>query len=112
MEWIAKQPEEQNCIPLQFWIHNRAMRIASRQNVQIALMCSGVDKSELPTKDELMRDKGKREELESKVLCMTSNVRDSDAYWQKQRQDLIGSARYFEDPPVYRGITPQNAIFF
>ena len=112
MEWVAKQPEAHTSIALNFWIHNRDTRISCRKNVQVALMCNNSDKSDLPTKGELMRDKGKRQELESKVLCMTSHVRDSDSYWQKIGQELVGTERYLEDPPSYGSRTPQNAIFF
>ena len=112
MEWLAKQPEAHTSLALNFWIHNRAMRISCRKNVQVALMCNKIDKSDLPTKGELMRDKAKREDLESKVLSMKSNVKDSDAFWQKVYQDLVGTERYLEDPPVYGSRTPQNAIFF
>ena len=59
-----------------------------------------------------MSDIHKRAELELKVLMMTSNVKDSDAFWQKENQELVGSSRYFEDPPGYRERTPQNILFF
>ena len=84
----------------------------NRQNVQVALMCSGIDRSCLPTKDELIRDRNKREELESKILCISYNVTDSDPFWRRQCQDVVGATRWLEDPPVYRERTPQNAIVF
>ena len=112
MEWVAKLPEAHRCPALQFYIHNRAIRISNRKNVQIALMRSDISKEDLPTKDELMSDIHKRAELESKVLMFTSNVKDSDAFWQKENQELVGSSRYFEDPPGYRERTPQNILFF
>ena len=46
MEWVAKLPEAQSCTALQFWIHNRASRKASRDNVQIAPLRSGLDKGD------------------------------------------------------------------
>ena len=43
---------------------------------------------------------------------MWSKFRDSDGYWQKIGQGLIGYSRYAEDPPSYRVEVPQNFIFF
>ena len=110
--WVANLPGAQRCPELQFYIHNRAIRIAGLENAQVAVRHSGIDLENLPTREEILHDKDKRAELEGKILCMTSNVRDSDAFWQKQCQDLIGSTRYFENPPKYRERVPQNIIFF
>ena len=80
MEWVAKQPKAHTNVALNFWIHNRKMRISCRKNVQIALMRNNIDKADYPTKDKLMRDKEARENFESKILCMTGYVPDSDPY--------------------------------
>ena len=58
-----------------------------------------------------MHDTKRRQELESKVLCMTSHVKDSDSLWQKICQDLGGTERYLEGPSLYGSRIPQNAIF-
>ena len=75
-------------------------------------MRNNIDKADYPTKDKLMRDKEARENFESKILCMTGYVPDSDPYWQKIRQELEGTERFLEDPPSYGSRIPQNAIFF
>ena len=60
IDHVAMLKKARNCLPLHFWLYNRKIRIASRENVQIAMMCSGVDKSDLPTKEDLIRDKQKK----------------------------------------------------
>ena len=59
-----------------------------------------------------MADSDKRDELDSKVLSMSSGMKDSDEMWREQSHTLIGSMRYFEDPPYYRCATPKSACLF
>ena len=99
MQWISMQPEAQKCPRLQFWIHNRAQRMTGRKQVQIAINHKGINRDQLPTKDQLLKDKTKRDELGSNILCFAAQVKDSDAYWREECQNLIGSKRYFQDPP-------------
>ena len=60
IEWVARLPEAHRCPALQFYIHNRATRIANRKNVQIAVMRNDISREDLPTKDELMSNARKR----------------------------------------------------
>ena len=76
------------------------------------MMCTGVDKSDLPTKEYSIRDKQKREELESKIFSMTPYMKGSDRYWHKKSEDVDGANRYFEDPPPYRERMPLSILFF
>ena len=112
LEWFAKQPAAQKDPRCQFYIHNRDSRNEIRENTRIAVRHSGLDMESLPTNEELIKDTSKRAEFEKKITCMSSNVRDSDGYWRKIGQTLIGYSRYAEDPPSYRNETPQNFIFF
>ena len=59
-----------------------------------------------------MADADKRQELASKVLSMSSGMKDSDEMWRDECHTLIGSMRYFEDPPSYRCATPQSDCLF
>ena len=111
LEWFAKQPAAQKDPRCQFYIHNRDSRNEIRENTRIAVRHSGLDMESLPTNEELIKDTSKRAEFEKKITCMSSNVRDSDGYWRKIGQTLIGYPRYAEDPPSYRNETPQNFIF-
>ena len=78
--WFAEQPTAQRDPRCQFYIHNRDSRIESRENTRVAVRHSGIDMENLPTREELVRDPNKRAELEKKILCMSSNVRDSDGF--------------------------------
>ena len=43
---------------------------------------------------------------------MSSGMKDSDEMWREECHTLIGSMRYFEDPPSYRCATPKSACLF
>ena len=101
LEWFAKQPAAQKDPRCQFYIHNRDSRNEIRENTRIAVRHSGLDMESLPTNEELIKDTSKRAEFEKKITCMSSNVRDSDGYWQKIGQTSIGYSWYAEDPPSY-----------
>ena len=68
MEWIVKQPEAQEYPQLQFCIHGRAQRITGRKQVQIAIKNTGINRDDLPTKEKLLNDPEKRQNLASKIL--------------------------------------------
>ena len=53
MDWVSKQPAAAECPRLQFLLHGRAQRIAGRKQVQVAIINVGIDKDNLPTKEEL-----------------------------------------------------------
>ena len=112
MKWIAKSRGAQECPSLQFWLHGRAQRIASTKQVVVALKNTGVNRDSLPTKEDLIQNPNKRQELAGKVFSMTSEIKDSDAFWYKQKHNLIGAFRYFSDPPVYREATPMQLSLF
>ena len=112
MEWIAKQPEAQTCTAIQFWINGRAQRIASTKQVTIAIKNTGINRDNLPTKEDLLLHPEKRQELASKVLSMTSEIKDTDSYWINQQHDFIGSLRYFADPPSHRNDNPMEVSTF
>ena len=112
LEWFAKQPAAQKDPRCQFYIHNRDSRNEVRETTKLAIRHCGLDMENLPTNEELLKDATKRAEIEKKITSMSSKVRDSDGYWQKIGQGLIGYSRYAEDPPSYRVEVPQNFIFF
>ena len=112
MEWIVKQPEAQECPQLQFCIHGRAQRITGRKQVQIAIKNTGINRDDLPTKEELLNDPEKRQNLASKILSMSSEMTDSDAFWRRECQNWIGSLRYFADPPKHRCRLPKEPTKF
>ena len=50
------------------------------KKVQVAIRNTGINKEDLPTKQDLIDDPDKRQDLASKVLSMSSEMKDSDAY--------------------------------
>ena len=111
-EWIAKLPEAHGDIKLQFYLNGKGQRIANRKNVMIAVKTTGINRDELPTKEDLISNPERRQDLASKVLSFTSQVKDTDSFWFDQRNDMLGALRYFADPPAHREITPMESTLF
>ena len=112
LEWIAKQPEAQECPQLQFCLYGRSQRIASRQQVSIALTNAGINRENLPRKEDLLNNPEMRQDFASSVLSLSSEMKDSDAFWRRECQEWIGSLRYLGDPPVYRERIPMDPTMF
>ena len=61
MEWIAKQHDAHTSNAIQFWINGRAQKIASTKQVTIAIKNTGINRENLPTKEELLLHPEKRQ---------------------------------------------------
>ena len=66
----------------------------------------------MPTKEDLIHNPKKREELASKDLSMKAEAKDSVPYWFRERQNVIGAFRYLADPPSYRDQIPMELSLF
>lgn len=112
MEWIAKQPDAQECPQLQFLLHGRSQRIASTKQVNVSIRNTGINRDNLPTKEQLLNDPEKRQDLASNILSMSSEIKDSNAFWRRESQRWIGGLRYLADPPEYRERIPIMSTLF
>ena len=112
LEGIAKTSKAQKCHALQFWLLGRAQRIASQKQVVIAIKNTGIDRDSLPTKEDLIHNPNKRQELASKALSMKAVAKDTPPYWFSERQNVIGAFRYLADPPSYRDQIPMELSLF
>ena len=112
--WIVKQPEAQRSPPLLFYLNGRSQRIASRKQVTIAIKNTGLDRTNLPTKEDLLQNPEERQVLASKSMSMKSAMKDSDNFWRKERNVLLNCFRYFtDDRRSYRDdLTPMELSLF
>ena len=72
----------------------------------------GINSENLPRKQDLLNNAEMRQDFASSVLSMSSEMKDSDAFWRRECQEWIGSLRYLGDPPVYRERIPMEPTMF
>ena len=97
--YVAKLPEFQHSPKGIFYLNGRNDRLATRNNAMIATANTGIGRENAPTVDELLHNHEKRDEYASKAMSLKSNIKDSDAYWYKNRSLAMSSFRYLEDIP-------------
>ena len=73
---------------------------------------SRLDVENLPTRREIVSDREKRAELKGKIVAIAANIRDSDSFWPKMGQSLLGFPRYKESPPERQNKISQKFMFF
>ena len=112
LTYFAKLPEFQNSPAAMFYLNGRNKRIASRKNAVIAISNTGIDRENLPTKEDLLHDREKGDELASKALSLKGEIKDSDAYWLKNKKMAIGSFRYIADIPHYQNHVSMDLSLF
>ena len=112
LAWVAQIPEAQNRPDFQFYLNGRAQRISSRKQVTVALVNAGINRENLPTREEIIQCPEKLKDIASKALSYKPLIEDSDSFWLEERHNLKSCCRYMEDPPKERGMIPMNLSLF
>ena len=76
----------------------------------VAIRNTKINRDDLPTKEDLIRDPEKRNEFASKALSMKPQIKDSDSYWIKERHEVFGCCRYLIDPDECHGLNQRNFL--
>jgi len=83
----------------------------SKKQITIAISNTDIDRENLPTKEDFLKNPEKREEFASKALSFKSEIKDSDAFWTK-KNEILSAFRYLDAPLLYRDMIPMKLSMF